>query len=284
MNLCVFFKSIFKLIRLNLSIAVAFSSSVGFIVIDPSLNSTLIFTFMGVFFLSASASSLNQFQERKYDSLMSRTKIRPLPLNIFKPSFVLILSVFFAFIGFVILMIKAHPIVALLGLFNLLWYNLIYTPLKRKTGFSIFLGALNGVIPVLMGALGAGGMFFDAKIISILIFMFFWQISHFLVILITHEKDYKIAGFISLLDNFKQKSKNIFLFISNIALMTTTLLFLFFKVVSKFELIVLLIIIGSIFIFPVTFIKLLKIKQIVLYFYQILIFTIIILNSFLYQI
>ena len=103
-----------------------------------------------------------------------------------------------------------------LGLLNLLWYNAIYTPLKKKTALAIIPGSLVGAIPPMIGWVAAGGYVFDPGILMIAFFFFIWQIPHFWLLLLMFNKDYERAGFPTLtkIFNHEQLSRITFVWIS----------------------------------------------------------------------
>ena len=95
-------------------------------------------------------------------------------------------------------------ITLLLGLLNLLWYNAIYTPLKKKTALAIIPGSLVGAIPPMIGWVASGGYIFDPAILMIAFFFFIWQIPHFWLLLLMLNKEYESAGFPTLTKIFSQ--------------------------------------------------------------------------------
>ena len=94
-------------------------------------------------------------------------------------------------------------IVLALGLFAFIWYNGIYTYLKRITSLAMIPGALTGTIPPFMGWAGAGGSFSDPLIYAVGVFFYIWQIPHFCLLLLSHD-EYKKAGLPSLSGSFSK--------------------------------------------------------------------------------
>jgi len=92
---------------------------------------------------------------------MDRTKSRPIPSGRISSSEVLKISVILISVGSILLLVSSDIIALLLGLLNLIWYNLIYTYLKRKTAFAIVPGSLVGAIPPAIGWVTAGGSLID---------------------------------------------------------------------------------------------------------------------------
>lgn len=198
------FSLLSDLIKCKLSLAVTFSAVTGYFLFSNKLSLDLFYLSTGVFFLASASSVLNQITERDLDSLMDRTKNRPLPLKklSLNASFRIFLVLFLA--GS-ILLLATGIIPLVLGLINVFLYNYLYTKLKKITILAIIPGALVGAIPPLIGYSSAGGLIPDHDIIVFSLFMFFWQIPHFWLILIKHGKDYASAGFPSLLNYIDER-------------------------------------------------------------------------------
>jgi protoheme IX farnesyltransferase len=185
-------KAIAALIRVRLSLTVALSAFAGFVVINHGISLGAGAAFAGVALLAAAGSALNQFQERAEDAMMERTKDRPLPMGVKSPRQVLVIAALFALAG-ILLLISLKPAAAILGVFALVWYNAVYTPLKKRTVFALPVGALTGAIAPVIGCVAATGGI-DRRAAGIALFMFFWQIGHFLLLLLRFGKEYEKAG------------------------------------------------------------------------------------------
>lgn len=239
---------IFKLTRFYLSLAIAFSSLAGFILFNHTLNWTALWTFIGVLFLACSASVINQIQEMDLDALMKRTQDRPLPSKQLKPQSALFMSIGIGLKGFLLLYFVASPISAFLGVFNIFWYNMVYTPLKRKTRYAVLIGAVTGSIPPTMGWAAAGGNIFSPDILLVAFFMFLWQIPHFWLLLLKFGKEYEIAGFPSVFSFKNERQIRNIIFFWIIGTSASTISFPFFHVISSPVLIVSLVLINIILI------------------------------------
>lgn len=126
-----------ELIKFRITFFVAFSTSAGFILYSRELSGGIVTSSIGVFLLACASSAINHFQERKLDALMNRTKNRPLPSGkISEKQAVIIISVLLLS-GFSVLYIFANVLSVFLGLLAVIWYNVIYTPLKRKTALAV---------------------------------------------------------------------------------------------------------------------------------------------------
>lgn len=232
------------LTRLTLSMAIGFSAVAGQLLCHHSFTWCTLSTFIGVVLLAGSASALNQYQERHIDAKMGRTHNRPLPSGVMKPLSALIIATIFGASGFFLLVFTTTWIAALLGIFNLLCYNLVYTPLKRKYSFTLLIGALTGAVPPMIGWCASGGYIFDTQIIPIALFMFLWQIPHFWLILNKYGKEYEEAGFGPLSLIIRGGNKKAILFVWVLGTSISTILFPYFHIVSSLSLVIILLLIN----------------------------------------
>jgi len=221
------------LIRFWISLAVTFSAATGYIVSSGKIDSNFVFIITGVFLLAGGASALNQFQERKTDALMERTKNRPIPSGKVSPLAGLIFSEIICLTGFFILLMTSGPLPALLGLFNLIWYNGLYTYLKKKTAFAVVPGSLTGVVPVFIGWTAAGGYLLNPTLIFISFFIFMWQIPHFWLLLIRYNDDYKKAGLGYLYRSLSKDQIKRLIFVWIITTSFTSLFFPYFGIIRS---------------------------------------------------
>ncbi len=187
-----------ELMKFRLSFAVALSTLAGYFMYESIFGKTALFLLLGIMLLASGVAVVNQYQERVTDLLMPRTKDRPIPTGKINSTTALVFGLTLIFAGAFLLYFKNGNVTALLGLFNAFWYNLIYTPLKRKTAFAVVPGALCGAIPPIMGWVAAGGYIWHPKIILLGFFFFVWQVPHFWLILLKYGKEYANAGLPSL--------------------------------------------------------------------------------------
>jgi protoheme IX farnesyltransferase len=192
----------YDLIKLRVSLLVTLSTATGFVLAADGFSGTVFFPAAAVFLLTCGSSSLNQFQERRIDALMKRTKNRPLPSGRLKPLTALSLSFFLLISGFLLLFFLMSPVCLILGLFSVLWYNIVYTSLKRVTAFAAIPGAVIGAVPPAIGWVAGGGSLLDPGILAVALFFFIWQIPHFWLLLLSFADDYKKAGLPALTDIF----------------------------------------------------------------------------------
>ncbi len=188
-----------KLVKLRLTLTVVFSASVAFLIgsqVQGEINwmNWLILTVSG-FLVTGSANGFNEILERDLDKLMARTADRPLPSGRMKTGQALILSLFMGLIG-TIMLFNLNFVTGALSVFSIILYAFVYTPSKRMSPIAVFLGAIPGALPPLIGYFAA----FEQPVISwipIILFtiQFVWQFPHFWAIAWVLDEDYKKAGF-----------------------------------------------------------------------------------------
>jgi protoheme IX farnesyltransferase len=120
-----------------------------------------------------------------------------------------------------------------LGFLNLVWYNGIYTPLKRKNALAIIPGSLVGALPPMVGWVAAGGSLADTQIFILAFFFFIWQIPHFWLLLLVFGKDYEQAGFPTLTQIFSMDQLARITFMWILATFVTSLLIPLFGIVNN---------------------------------------------------
>ncbi len=190
-----FLKTVFSLIKYKVSMAVTFTAITGYLVFTGSFDIQVLYLAISIFILAGGSSALNECQESKFDVQMSRTKNRPIPSGKISLVNAWIVAAVFSVVGSFLLYVIFNQMTALLGLINLIWYNIVYTNLKRITAYAVVPGSLVGAIPVFMGWTAGGGYVFDSAIVFIAFFLFIWQIPHFWLLMLKYGKDYERAGF-----------------------------------------------------------------------------------------
>ena len=139
------------------------------------------------------SNALNCYLERDSDRLMARTANRPLPDGRLEPVWALLLGVSMGMFSVPVLWVAVNPMTGFLGLIALLSYVAIYTPMKQWTPAALFVGAVPGALPPLMGWTAVTGTI-DAPGLVLFGVLFFWQIPHFIAISIFRQEEYERAG------------------------------------------------------------------------------------------
>jgi heme o synthase len=179
--------------RLNLLVLITTLGGLYLAVPEGVALLTLAHTLIGTAFVAGGAAALNQVLERDTDSLMRRTRMRPLPDGRLQPGeglgFGLVLSV----LGLIELGMGVNIVAAFVAAVTLGSYLLLYTPLKRRTWLSTLIGAFPGALPPVIGWTAATGhISFPALALFGIVFL--WQIPHFLAIAWLYREDYARAG------------------------------------------------------------------------------------------
>ena len=199
------FRVLLTLTRFPVSFAVTFTAFTALFMATDHMKVSFLIPVAGIFLLASGASALNQYQEWPYDERMERTKRRPLPSRRISTAEALRISLICIVGGMMILLYYSTPVCFALGFFNILWYNGIYTYLKRKSAFAVVPGALTGTIPVLMGWAVAGGQLTDPVALWLALFLFIWQMPHFWLLTLKYGDEYRQAGFPVLNDLFTDR-------------------------------------------------------------------------------
>jgi protoheme IX farnesyltransferase len=187
----------YELIKFRLSALVTFSAVFGFILGDSGVVFSWgkFFALMiGGFLISGASGAANEIWERDYDKLMKRTQNRPLPLNQISLKEAYWFTSLIAVFGISILWIFTNPLTTLLGVLSMILYVFVYTPLKRVGPIAVFVGAIPGAMPPLLGWTAATGAISHEALIIFGI-QFIWQFPHFWAIAWVSDEDYKRAGF-----------------------------------------------------------------------------------------
>ena len=188
-------KAYWELLKFRLSMLVAFSCAFGFTLASPNINwTTLMMLFVGGFLLSGSSIAINQVVERDLDKLMTRTMNRPLPTGRLSVAEALGFSAICFLLSILILTIYTNPLTVTLSILSMVLYSFVYTPLKRVGPIAVFVGAIPGALPPLLGWVAATGAISHEALIIFSI-QFIWQFPHFWAIAWIADDDYKKAGF-----------------------------------------------------------------------------------------
>lgn len=187
-----------EFLKLRLASLVVLSSAICYgLATDDFSYEILTALVFGGSFLTGASNGFNEIIERDLDALMDRTKARPLPSEKMTTTEAWIAAILFGALGVGILWFFINPMCGILGLTAMFLYAVIYTPLKQKTPFAVFIGAFPGSIPPMLGCVAATEGFGQITLISLLMFsvQFIWQFPHFWAIAWRVHEDYLKAGF-----------------------------------------------------------------------------------------
>ncbi|MFN4973076.1 MAG: heme o synthase [Bacteroidota bacterium] len=186
-----------QLVKTRLTLLVVFSAVVTYLTASglSTINWNEVWILaVGGFFVVAASNGINQIIERDYDILMIRTANRPVATQRMSVTEAAIASIVFGCVGVFSIAYYLNPLCAWLSFASLLAYAFIYTPLKRVSPISVFVGAFPGALPPLLGWVAFTGTITTEAILLFGI-QFFWQFPHFWSIAWILDDDYKRAGF-----------------------------------------------------------------------------------------
>ncbi|NOK86077.1 MAG: protoheme IX farnesyltransferase [Chloroflexi bacterium AL-W] len=198
-------KAFVQLLKLRLSLLVSFSAVFGFAMASGTWGWGLFWIGFGGLLVTGASNVLNQILEREYDAQMKRTSQRPLPTGVLSDLEALAYALVLAVVGVGIIGYFFNLPAALLSIIGLLVYAFVYTPLKRITPFCVFVGAIPGGLPPLIGWVAFTGSIGPEGLL-LFAFQFFWQFPHFWAIAWMLDDDYQRAGFV-MLPSSKGKTK-----------------------------------------------------------------------------
>jgi len=233
-----------KLIKLRLTLTVVFSASIAFLIGSRQQGGIvwanwLVLT-VGGFLVTAAANGFNEIIERDLDKLMRRTADRPLPAGRMTTGKALVLSLFMGIFG-TLLLVRLNFLAGLLSVFSILLYAFVYTPMKQRSPLAVWVGAVPGALPPLIGyyaAFRSAGFGFEYAAVSeaaivvtpfvLFLVQFFWQFPHFWAIAWVADEDYKRAGFRLLPTKKRDKMSAWFIFTSSALMVPVGFLPLYF--------------------------------------------------------
>ncbi len=198
-----------ELNKVRITFAVTLTTFAGYVLANSALDTGIILPALGIFILACGSAALNHYQDRDKDVLMERTRSRPIPSGQISPDWVLTIALIEIALGTYLIYLGSNFLAAQLGLLALIWYNAIYTPLKRKTAFAVIPGSIIGSIPPAVGWVAAGGELTDPRLMILAFFFFIWQVPHFWLLMLKYGEEYEKAGYPSITATIsKQQIKN----------------------------------------------------------------------------
>jgi protoheme IX farnesyltransferase len=186
-----------EITKMRLALSVVFSSVAGYFLGAETIDwSIVVLLSLGGYFMVGASNAYNQIIEKDLDILMNRTKNRPIPAGRMSVTTAFIIATVFTILGLIILY-NINQQTALFGAISIFLYTCVYTPLKTKTPLSVFVGAIPGAIPFMLGWVAATNNF-GIEPGTLFALQFFWQFPHFWAIGWFLYEDYKRGGFFML--------------------------------------------------------------------------------------
>lgn len=189
-------RALLELAKPRITMLVALCAAAGFALASrgPLDRARLLWTVLGVALASASTGCLNQVLEADLDARMKRTARRPIPAGRVTPAAAHALGLLWGAAGLVLLYWKVDGTACALTAFTLASYLLVYTPMKRFSPLSTWVGAVPGALPPVIGWTAAGGAL-DASAAVLFGIQFLWQMPHFLALAWLYREDYALGGY-----------------------------------------------------------------------------------------
>ena len=186
----------FALTKPRLNSLVVVTAGIGYYLgAGDRLNlGNLLQTVSGIALVAGGAAGLNQVYERDTDGMMWRTRSRPLPANRIGAPDAVTFSVALVVAGLALIALTSNLLAALLALLTVISYNVVYTPMKRRSQLATLVGAVPGALPPMIGWVGARGAL-TAEAWALFAIVFVWQIPHFMAIAWLYRADFGRAGF-----------------------------------------------------------------------------------------
>jgi len=187
-----------RLTKFRLGSLVVFSALITYLTVADTVEwQKLLALGLGGFLVTSAANGFNQIIEKDLDKLMERTRQRPMPTGVLSFTESFVFCTVFGIAGTILLWLYTNPLCGILGFFSIILYALVYTPLKRITPLSVFVGAFPGALPTLIGGVAATGGFGDIGFFAFLLFLiqFVWQFPHFWSLAWFNNEDYARADF-----------------------------------------------------------------------------------------
>ncbi|MCU0430522.1 MAG: heme o synthase [Cytophagaceae bacterium] len=181
--------------KLRLSLLVVFSAVIGYLLASKgpvNLGMLLLFSLAGLL-ITAASNTINQLLEKDTDALMKRTSNRPLPTGVFTVQETMMIAATMAVLSLVIFIGFFNFRTALLAFSSLILYAFAYTPMKTRHPVAVFIGAIPGALPPMIGYIAVSNSFgWEPGILFAI--QFVWQFPHFWAIAWVLDEDYKKAG------------------------------------------------------------------------------------------
>jgi len=184
------------LTKLRLSSLVGFSAVLGYLMAATrpySIAQILLFAVSGLL-ITGAANAVNQVLEVEFDRMMKRTGSRPLPTGRISKERAIVFVAVLLFIGLFVQTLWFNPLTAGISFVSFLLYGFVYTPLKRVGSIAVYVGAIPGGLPPLIGWVAFTGTM-SSEALWLFAIQFVWQFTHFWAVAWVLDDDYAKAGF-----------------------------------------------------------------------------------------
>ncbi len=221
-----FLDALLELVKIKITFFVGMSAVFGFVMAGGDVSTKMALSSFGIFMVACGSAVLNHYQERGTDALMHRTRKRPLPSGTISPQVSLVILVSLVIVGSAVTYEWGNALAVVIALLALVWYNAIYTPLKRVTAYAVIPGSFVGSLPVMAGWAAAGGYLLDPQLFVLFLYFFVWQIPHFWLLMDIYSVDYERASFPTLRTHLTGKKFAMFTYAWILLLALVSILFM----------------------------------------------------------
>lgn len=189
-----FLSDVVDLTKPKLSLLVMVTAMVGTLIAPDKINFfNAFFAFVLITMVVIGAAALNCYIERDVDAKMNRTKDRPLPAQRMRPRTALIFGTILILFSIPAICIFVNMVTGILAFVAAAFYLYAYTPMKQKSELAVYVGAVPGALPPVMGWTAVTGQI-DIMAVTLFLILFVWQLPHFLAISLYHADDYGNAN------------------------------------------------------------------------------------------
>jgi len=202
---------VLELAKVRIAVLATASAVTGYFLAARGVTAAIVPLVAGVFLLAGGAGAMNQVQEVDIAARMRRTERRPIPSGRMSRRAGLLAALALLGAGFAVLSGNAAAVA--LGACTVIWYNGIYTPLKRISAFAAIPGGVVGALPPVIGWVMGGGVVTDPRIVAVAFFFFVWQVPHFWLLLLRIGEDYTRAGLPTLTTLFSRRQLSRIIFV-----------------------------------------------------------------------
>jgi protoheme IX farnesyltransferase len=185
-----------ELVKFRLNSLVLMTTFVGYYLAERDGLDLLRFfhTLLGTILLASGASALNQYMERLRDARMRRTMERPLPAGRIEPKVALLVGISCGLLGASLLATQVNLLTSVLGVCSFFIYVALYTPMKVRSVYNTFVGAICGALPPMMGWTAVRGEVGQEAWLLFAV-LFLWQHPHFFALAWKYREDYARGGY-----------------------------------------------------------------------------------------
>ena len=186
----------FELTKPRVVLLIVFTAVVGMLLATPApaTPQIIMLATLGIALAAGSAAAFNHVLDRRADAIMARTRARPLPRHQLSATQAVVFAGALAVLSTAILAFGVNTLTAVLTLFALVGYSVVYTIfLKPLTPQNIVIGGAAGAAPPVLGWTAVTGAL-SPEAMTLFLIVFIWTPPHFGSLALYRETEYAKAG------------------------------------------------------------------------------------------